>query len=319
MRLLRIYSLIFVALVPVLLEAFNVPCYDSNPQVCAFLNRYISELLEWKEQGVSVYRKMQDDKFVVVNGMLENVEAFNDSTSFILNRYDNKAYEAIWLNRSDTLLHVAFPIQYELILGMPQIEIEQHLQEYISQAPLRKEISLNEIPFDSIAPNVYRSTPKQHYKLPNLNNCMYITLDSAGVKQFVCDTTMLDYTISNLFQCGLGKEYNLQMSQSLYGFKQNEFSVTLQQWLNYCAAENLTIYVAIEENNAQWVKVLVVAENKDLAYNHLLSVAVAKELLGGTDGNLAVKINAFIPTHNITNLYEQFIKKEKKDRQWSEN
>ena len=110
-------------------RAIDLPCdNESHPQICAFLNRYITELEQWNEPNISQPQKMRDDKFILLEGALENLSQVNDSTSFSLVRYDNKAYEASWANGQDLLLRVAFPIQYELILGMPQIEIEQHLQ-----------------------------------------------------------------------------------------------------------------------------------------------------------------------------------------------
>ena len=298
-------------------RAIDLPCdNESHPQICAFLNRYITELDKWNEPNISLSQKMRDDKFVLLDGALENLIQVNDSTSFSLVRYDNKAYEASWANGQDLLLRVAFPIQYELILGMPQIEIEQHLQEYIVSASPRKETDLSAMPLDSIAPSIYRSAPKQHYQIPALNNCQYFFRDGHGNLQYVTDTTQTVYTIANLFQNGLGRNYLMQVSQSIYGFRHLDYTISLQRWLDYCVSERMTSYVAIEGVSEEAVQVLVVAENTDLAYNHLLSILVPRKILEGQTGTLLVKLNAFIPTHNITDLYEQYSSKPKKQREW---
>ena len=75
-------------------------------------------------------------------------------------------------------------------------------------------------------------------------------------------------------------------------------------------------YVAIEGTSDEAIQVLIVAENIDLAYNHLLSILIPRKALGDVSGTLLVKLNAFIPTHNITNLYEQYTTKPKKQREW---
>ncbi len=313
----RVYIIGVCLLFPLYAGATDLPCDSTDhPQICAFLNRYISELQQWNEPNVSVFQKMRDDKFVILGGTLDAISLCNDSTAFSLKRYDNKAYEAAWVNRRDTLLHVAFPIQYELILGMPQIEIERHLQEYIFSASPRKETDLSDMPLDSIDPCIYRSAPKQHYQIPALNNCQYFYRDGHGDLQYVTDTAQTAYTIANLFQNGLEKNYLLQVSQSVYGFKHLDCTISLQQWLNYCASEHLTCYVAIEGETDDAIQVLVVAENTDLAYNHLLSVLIPRKALGDVSGTLLVKLNAFIPTHNITDLYEQYTTKPKKQREW---
>lgn len=313
----RVYIIGVFLLLSFFARAIDLPCdNESHPQICAFLNRYITELEQWNEPNISLPQKMRDDKFVLLDGALENLSQVNDSTSFSLVRYDNKAYEASWANGKNLLLRVAFPIQYELILGMPQIEIEQHLQEYIMSAPQRNVQKNGDLQLDSIAPNVYRTAPKQHYHIQSLNNSQYFQRTEDGKLQLIGDSAKIEYTIANLFQNGLGKNYLLQVSQSVYGFKHLDYTISLQQWLNYCASEHLTSYVAIEGTSEEAIQVLIVAENIDLAYNHLLSVLVPRKALGDVSGTLLVKLNAFIPKHNITDLYEQYTTKPKKQRVW---
>lgn len=298
--------------------ARELPCdTDANPAVCEFLSHYINEVRTWSSPDVSVVRKMRDDKFLILDGSLDNVDRMNDSTSFSLIRYEDKSYEAIWKDGNKVLLQVAFPIQYELILGLPQNEIEQHLQEHIMSAqPIIANDDAPLVTVESIAPNVYRSVPKRHYQLPALNNCQYFYKDKSGVLKHICDTAQIEYTIANLFQNGLAKDYLMQVRQKVYGFKHLDYTISLQQWLNYCAAEKMTCYVAIEEITEETIQVLIVAENKDLAYNHLLSVLVPRVLLNRKKGTMLVKLNAFIPTHNITDMYEQYTTKPKNQREW---
>ena len=317
MSRVRTYIIGVCLLLPIYARAIDLPCDNANhPQVCAFLNRYISELQKWKEPNVSVYQKMHDDKFVILGGSLESITKCTDTTAFSLMRYDNKAYEVVWSNGNDTLLHVAFPIQYELILGMPQIEIEQHLQEYIVSAPLRQKSLTIDFQLDSIAPGIYRSALKQHYQIQELNNSRYFVESQNKGMQLIRDTAYLEYTIANLFQDGLDSECLMQVSQSIYGFKHMDYTISLQQWLDYCDSERMTSYVAIEGTSDEAIQVLIVAENIDLAYNHLLSVLIPRKALGEVSGTLLVKLSAFIPTHNITNLYEQYTTKPKKQREW---
>ena len=304
-------------LLPLFAGAVGLPCDDDNhPQICAFLNRYISELHQWHNPDITLYRKLRDDKFIILNGTLDGVRRCNDSTEFSIKRYDNKSYEVMWNNGHDTLLHVAFPIQYELILGMPQNEIEQHMQEYVTSAPQRVKQSVAGVRVDCIAPNIFRSTPKQHYQIPAINNCRYFYKNDADELCLITDAAQMEYTIANIFQDGLDKKYLMQVEQSVYGFKHIDYTISLQQWLNYCESERLTCYVAIEEVMEEAVMVLVVAENVDLAYNHLLSVLIPRNSLEKTTGTMLVKLNAFIPTHNITDLYEQYTTKPKNQREW---
>lgn len=291
--------------------AKSIPCnVDTEPVVCAFLNRYLSELQNWHSKEVSLEQKMYDDKFVILDGNLDNISLFTDSTSFSLIRYADKAYEAQWNNGDVVLLRVGFPIQYDLLLGKNQQEIELCFYDDIHKTVARGDYSVDQsVKVDTVAPNLFRSVPIRHYQIPELTNCVYYTVDSLGFLQYVDDSCHIDYTLSNLFHNGLGRQSVMQISQKLYGFKEKQFSLSLNQWIAYCQENGIESYVAIEEQAENGVKVLVVAENVLLGYNHILSVFVPLE--SGTIPEKCImlaKLNAFVPTHNIKSLYQEFTK-----------
>lgn len=287
----------------------EIPCDAvANPVVCAFLNRYVDELQHWSRKDVPLSQKMYDDKFVILDGALENLSQVTDITQFSLVRYDHKAYEASWRNGDNTLLRVAFPIQYELLLGMTQQEIEKKLYDNIHSAQTVPLMAIPpDIALDTLSMGLFRSAPMAHYQIPELNNCVYYCTDEEHRLRYVDDTTHLDYTVANLFHCGLGKHIIMQVTQNLYGFNQKHFTISLEQWLSYCRENALESYVAIEEQNDQSMKVLIVAESVQLGYNHILSVMVPVKKGGIADKEvIAVRLNAFIPTHNVATLYKEY-------------
>jgi hypothetical protein len=73
----------------------------------------------------------------------------------------------------------------------------------------------------------------------------------------------------------------------------------LEQWLNYLAAEQMSCFAAIEEESAESLRVLVIAQNNDLAYRHVLSVWIPIKYLSMDEGILEANLTAFVPTHNI--------------------
>lgn len=291
---------------------------DINPIICNFLNRYINELVEMDETDVSCMQKMRDDKFIILDGDLYNIRYITDSTDFSIVRYGNKAYEVTWQNNDKVLLQVAFPIQYELLLGLSQKEIELQMQNLITSTVEYHYERPAEMFLDSIAPSIYRTAPLESYQIEALNNCQYFYKDESGKLTFVDDSNNIDYTIANLFQNGLSRDYEIDVSQSIYGFQKLNYKITLYQWLNYCKQAALTSYVAIEEMSEKTIKVLVVAESKDLCYNHILSVQIPSDYQKREAPCFYAKLSAFIPTHNVADLYDQFVSKPKKQIQWQE-
>lgn len=300
------------------LRAIELPCYhEVYPEVCTFLNRYINELMDWDESHVSRNQKMQDDKFIVLSGDIFNLEKIDSTSECSIFRYDDKAYEVVWKKRNEVLLRVAFPIQYELLLGLSKKEIEASLDSLIALADTCDTMVETIHTLDSVAPNIYRVNGVEHYaSIDVLTSARYVKQDAQGNKTYLADADYIDYTISNLFQCKIGRNYVMQVSQNIYGFRKKHFTISLHRWIDYCQAANLKSYVVIEEETDDILKVFVIAENKTLNYNHVLSVYIPKNFLVSPYAIFNVSLNAFIPTHNVSNLYEEYKDKPKKEIEW---
>lgn len=253
----------------------------TEQDVLAFLDRYLVLIKEWNRQDVSIYRKMQDDKVIVLDGDIANVPRITTATPLSLNRLDDICYEAIWSSEGNVLLHIAFPIQYELILGLSQPEIEQKLQTYVVQAP---------------------------------------PLDPALVGACSSFTSLpVPEALSCLFQHpSVGRSDVMQVAQSVYGFQKLHYTISLNQWINYIHQAELSSFVAIEDELEDSWRVLIICDSKDLAYRHILSAIVPKNFAATNHTIINVKINAFIPTHNVKNLFEQYKDRPKHQITWSD-
>ena len=276
-----------------------------------FLERYMFELYCWKEP-TSLQQKLKDDKVMFTQGTIADIKKINESSAVSIERVENKYYEVTWSNDGQAFLSVAFPIQFELLLGMPQVEIEQKMYDMIKGASAFEESALPQM--EQITDSLYRSVPSKHYELESVNTCSYYYKHADGTYSLVLDTLHQDLSATNIFHVMTSCANPIAVTQSLYGFKSREYTISLQQWLQHCHEAELTIYTAIEEEYDDGYKVLIVAESTDMGYNHLLSVIVPKGFLQKPTVLLKAKLNAFIPTHNVKNLYQQYTTKKKKIR-----
>lgn len=274
-----------------------------------FLERYFLELYCWKDK-MTLSQKIHDDKVMFTQGSIADLKNINESTPFAINRVENKYYQVTWSDNGRTILDVAFPIQYELLLGMPQAEIAKMMYDFITTAPQQEEQdNIGEL--ELVKDNIYRTAPSMFYQLESLSACTYY-YNKGDDATLVLDTINKDYSALNVFH--KLTEYNNPMvvEQHLYGFNKTEYTITLQQWLNYCKEAKVTVYTAIEEEYEDGYKILLVAESLDMGYNHLLSILVPKNFMERPTAEFKVTMNAFIPTHNIKNLYQQYVGKSKK-------
>lgn len=296
-------------------KLFPIALYQSDQgYVYDFIDRYFGELQKIKNHS-ELLQKLNDDKVFFAQGSVSDISLVNDKVPFVLNRIEDRYFEATWRNENSQPLTILFPVSFELLLGQPKAEIEKTIEKEIKNA---KASGLSmAIPEAGalifIGNGLYQTNPKQHYELESLNNCCYYILDSNGVPQLVKDERWLEKSVINLMHDALSDDYIIEVEQGVYGFKQLHFTMQLSQWHSYCRSKNMNLYVAVEEELSDAYKMLVVAECRELAFNHLLSIYVPKDCLRNPGKAWRAQMNAYIPTHNVKDLYQQYKQRAKRE------
>lgn len=286
-----------------------------SPEVFSFLERYLYEV-HTTAHGYDFFQKMADEKVVVREGSLNNIPRLGPDVPFSITRYEDKGYEAYWTDTTGVvLLSLQFPINYELLLGKPKVDIEKEFRADIEAmpdefVPLRPTPEL--VPSDSLT-DVLVPAHAEFYYAESLNTSTYYTVaEGDTIPVFSPDEKWS--AAANLFHgviedCGT---YKLHFTQQMYGFVQQTFMVSLTQWFNYCRANKLTVYFGIEEERTDGLKALLIARNVDLGYNHMLSIVIPDDFVLRRDCVLKAMLNAYIPTNNVKQLYSEQNKHQEK-------
>lgn len=287
----------------------------SDRQVMRFLERYMLELLTLRD--VRLVDKKADDKVFFRKGDLNTLLRNAQSDAFSLIKH-TKYYEATWTRKGTADVTIVFPPNIELISGATAVELKDGLQEQLrgsSQNALSVE-AWQENALEKKADGIWTTRPVTYYGLKTLNDAVYLKKD--GTKYVpVFNAKHIEESALNL---ALGvvanSDYRLVVEQTLYGFKNATYTVSLNKWLNYCADNGLKLYAAVEEVRDDGVKLFVLAESKDFGFNHVLSLVVPNSVMSDGKGVLKGKLTPFIPTDNVKNLYEVSTKtNHKKNRQ----
>lgn len=270
--------------------------------VYSFIERYMRELSQIKDSN-NLRRKLKDDKVIFLKGEQKDISLLNDSTRFTLDRIEDKYYIATWADSVNTdLISISFPNSYELLLGYPKSEIELHLEELILSADSSDYSTNLELePIDSI---IYRTNPQCNYYITALNDVRYYRFLDQSSFIPLWDSIYTEYSVLNLFKVDVCPNITMNVTQSVYGFNNLIYSVPISQWINYCHNAGLTIYSGIEEETDDKYKLVIICECKELSYNHVISAYIPKDIEAIKDG-IDVTINAYIPNHNIKNLFQQ--------------
>lgn len=276
--------------------------------VMDFMERYFSALKVQKQ--TTVQTKMADDKVFFRKGTLSELSQVSDTMLLSISLVD-KHYEVTWQKDSLPFINVVFPAQYDLLLGMKKDEAVSKLKDAMLASPQRN--LQTSVPSDLILTDdsLYKSQ-RDTLDLASMTDAQYYN-KVRGVYQCVFDTAHFDYSAANLFH-GLipERDYRMYVEQSVYGLKTIGYSLTLSQWLNYCAEWGLKVFFAVEEQREDGLLALVIAQSKELGFNHMLSVVIPDKFVTDTNAVLKVRMTPYIPIHNIKNLFQEEIVKHRK-------
>lgn len=286
---------------------------ESSPYVYDFLERYLYHASH-SARGYDFYRNMADDKVVIRDGNFDNIPKLGSNVSFTLTRFEDKGYDACWKDTvGHILLEMQFPIQFELLLGQSKAEIEREMRKEL-ETYSDKFLAISYSPdFIKMEDGLYKSASDDHYYIESLNTASYY-IEKDGEKVPIYSSMEKGLSAANLFM-GIIEDvdaYRLYIQQNLYGYKQESYSIKLAQWLNYCKEQKLKVYFGIEEERKDGLKALLIAHNPDLGYNHMMSIIIPDTFIEKRNAVLKATFNAYIPTDNVKDLYQQDQKKGKK-------
>jgi len=287
---------------------------DYPSVVYDFLERYLFELDSLERKGVPTQQKISDDKVIFLKGTAITASEISADMMFTMDVIDGKRYRVSWSDTSgNTLLEMAFPMSYELILGKSKHVIEAELKSVLQQAPdyKREQVDTSCLVMED---GCYTQEFKSHYYIESLSVATYYTKDPTGIYKPVFTADEKWHSASNLFLGAVEDiaEYTILIQQNLYGFKKETYRVPLSKWLGYCQAMQMTTYFAVEEEREDGIKALLIAQSPDLGFNHVLSVIIPDDFLTDKKSLFKATLNAYIPTQNVKDLYQQYVDKPKK-------
>ena len=275
----------------------------TKPQavVMDFMERYFSTLKIQKQTTIET--KMADDKVFFRKGSLSDLSHVADTMPLNIILVD-KHYEVTWQKDNQPFVTIVFPAQYDLLLGMEKDEAVNSFRDAVT-ASSRQTISVA-IPSNLImtTDSLYQ-TQGDTLEIASLTDALYYNKVREDYLP-VYDTMHSGYSAANLFH-GLipDKDYRLYIEQSVYGLKTISYTLSLSQWLNYCVEWGLKVFFAVEEQREDGLLALVIAQSKELGFNHMLSVVIPDKYINDTNAVLKIRIIPYIPTNNVKNLFQE--------------
>ena len=280
-----------------------------------FLERYLYEIDSLQRRGESVSQRLRDDKVFFLTGSASSARKISGEMSFSVRKTEDMYYETSWTDTlGNVMLSLAFPMQYELLLGKPKAEMGLDFKALLAE---EHPYTAQHWAADELKPlndSVYMNDPVANYYVESLNTATYYAVSDLGDTITIFSDADRWHSAANLFQGCIDSitDYSLYVEQNTYGFNKLRYRVRLQDWLGYCQAMKLTTYFAVEEEREDGLKGLLIAQSHDLGFNHMMSVIIPDDFVTNPKATIKAVLNAYIPTQNVKNLYQQYVDKPKK-------
>lgn len=212
-----------------------------------------------------------------------------------------------WTLSNGNHILISAPVSYDLIRAASRSEIERDFISMLKNSNSQRNIDIK------IDPTVLQPYAETEYILPGpsyineyITRHIYLTSDREPI--FVWDAKRPLESINNLFICGAGKvnpDVNLTIIKHEYGEKE-QIKTDIENLIAVAEAEGCTPYWGVESYENGKVTGSLFLYNSNQGYDHIFKIECRPEEIIAGKGTLNAKAYLYIPSNNVSNLYEPY-------------
>lgn len=287
------------------LALFSNSLTEKHPSpIYTFVERYLSELQSVGNRKAAE-KQMAADKFTIEEGNLTSIALLNDSLDARITLDEKKRYTVSWLQKNKAVMSVSFPARYELILGKNKFDTENMMKKrLLSFRPSATPRMQPERNLDSTGDKDIYTESNGYYQVKSLRADHYYKKEQK-VYRLLLDKQYPVETLANLMTTGqLANRLQLDIIQKKYGGRQDTIRIPLNHWTLFCKEEGCIPYFGTENEDSKSITATLIMNNPSLGYIHLLHFTFPLGLLNDMEGTVTATLRAYIPTHNLENLFD---------------
>ncbi len=282
-----------------------------------FIERFLltTDLPFVREKSVEI--EMQEEKIVFRSGDLAVLKGFakdNNSRARISEPHSciveaalvkEKLHTVKWKKAGKVVCEMGFPADHELMTGRNMLENDERLQMDIismSDTVLNKKRILDEKTLQKH--QVVYVLPGGNYMFKELTADRYFTKNSGDSFSALCSPLAPRESFANLMTDNdIENNYTLDITLKQFNYNQSKFSVPLTKWIAYYKENGFKPYFCIISQDKNTLDCLLVLCNTDMGCNHVMRLKFDTETLSNRTGKITARLNAFVPTSNLKDIY----------------
>lgn len=270
-------------------------------------NRLETELLE-----LGFANGNRDGSIKLVSGKLRDLKKISPQTPHSITNSNSKDLLVEWETEDGSVI-VSMPINYQTIKGGSRSDIEMSFIESVKKYNNSRNASFDLETAEPYGDDMY-IIPGYSYQKKDITRNIYLTTDSAINP--IWDSKFPSESIANMFICpnDLYKDIELNVTVLKHEYGEKEiFSVPLSQFLAYCEDEGCISFWGVEKFQDGKIEGALFLYNQSQGYDHVLKIdCVPQDIIEG-NGSVTARASLFIPTNNVNNLFQPYVKKTEKE------
>ena len=293
---------------------FSEESHSANrSDVISFIERMFLYLMYPGERTQSWI--LRDYKLKFEKGGISDVKRIAAGDEFSMSIQSGKKATAVWSRDGKSFIKFTFPMEYSLLSGEDKVEAENCLEKDILKTVIEEQRPLpsNADLMTKGNQSGFYTRKGDYYIVKPLNSDTYYQLIDEKPSLLLDITFPAESSANLMLDAATGGDYQLNIKQILYGYKQKQFRVSLKQWLSFCHEQGCQLYFGVEKVLGTEIRASVIAVNEMAGYNHVMFVNIPFKLIDDKKGVVDAQIHAYVPMHNVTNLFESYKKKLRKE------
>ena len=283
------------------IEHIGLKLFDSSVKDCRplsvydFIERYLLELdlTKGTEQAI----RLGSNRISFLVGDSDTVFELDGTEEFECSMKAFRTCHAEWKRRGQTILEIDFDLDFQMLSGCDIIELEQNYLNKLKHYEALLPNDFHEFQFPPKAK--YHIVQGTTFMLDVIRNDLYFKKGETW--SLISDTLRPIQSISNIMiSRNVVGDYDLSIVFDLYGYKVEQMTIKLDDWLGLCEEEGCTAYFGLKEKQNDSYTGTVFMVNENCGYIHMLSVKFPMETLRKKKGKIEGRMFVYVPLHNVS-------------------
>lgn len=271
-----------------------------------------SPVYDFLEQALADYQAQRADRQLILKkvefarGSWNTLATVRPDDECQISILDDRRYVVVWLRGGSELVTLSFPVDYELLSGSTRRQLERSLVSRLRTYRAPQTALHLPATTDGLtrrADNLYVKAGGSFKPMPKVKDDTYYTIGSNARPAFVCDRHYPAETLANILLAAVRPSAVLSLNFLMSDNNHQQADVTVGQWLSFCQKEGSTPYYIYEGFDGTTHSAMLVADNPQWGYAHMLHVTCRASELTVEVPRMKAKAYLYIPLANVTDFF----------------